>query len=158
MAAWRKILLSFFMLLAASCDSGEPEATAEERREVPEAPALEENELPTTHSLFQAQILSNMAVATTFTPATNNSSEWAAETHWLDSCRLKSLFVVVHISDSLIDAAVGYWKDAQINLSTSDVERARLDLRRKFLRNGKRAFLLLMDPLLTEKDEFIGIL
>jgi len=116
-------------------------------------------EAPGTAEVFKGQILLNMAVAVISSPAARDNAAWRKPTEWVSTQKAYSVLVAVRISEPIIDAAVECWAAGAAQVTTDEKEKARAKLRRLFLRQGEKCFLIAVQPIrdvqpLDDQDDY----
>ena len=96
---------------------------------------------------FKAQILLNLQAAATVSPSSTAGEDWTSSPGWALPRKAPTVFVLVQITPSLLDTAVGYWAEGHPKASAERTKEVTARLRTKFIRENEKAFLLLVKPI-----------
>ena len=151
------LLLSIIVqvYLLGGCGPSAEEKKRLEEKQRTDLLASEEKErverLASAEKVFHDQVTLNMSVVATTSPSADDDSQWERDTGWgggmFSTPQTQSLFALVYISPSLVDAAVNLWAMNRKDIDDSDKERARTQILNQFVRPGERAFLMLIKPI-----------
>lgn len=100
-----------------------------------------------TANILAAQLLLDTSIAVASSPSSREHEHWAKSPGWSTDQRCFSLVAATHLTPALIETAVQHW--AALNPTASEADRARVlaDLKRRFLKDGQRAFLMQFLPI-----------
>lgn len=149
-----RIIVQVYLL--AGCGPSAEERKRLEEKQRTDLLASEEKQrmerLASAEKVFHDQVTLNMSVAAITSPSADDDSQWERDTGWggglfSSKPQTQSLFALVYISPSLVDAAVDLWAMNRKDIDDNDKERARNQILDQFVRPGERAFLLLVKPI-----------
>lgn len=93
---------------------------------------------------FKAQILVNLNAQVAISPSSHDREEWPSNPAWKVNDKAATIFVLVKFSPALVQAAVEYWAENHPNITVEKKRAATAKLQKQYLRNGEKAFLLLV--------------
>lgn len=101
---------------------------------------------PGAEKVFKAQVLFDSAFSISASPFSDDDDAWEPEADWFSKQRSRAAFALLHITPELIDAAFHYWVAESGRTSAEHRQELVGSLKRRFMRQGERTFLLIVKP------------
>ena len=101
---------------------------------------------PGAKEVFKAQVLLDSAFAIRASPYSDDDDAWEPEPDWISKHQSRAAFALLHITPELIDAAFHYWVAERRRTSAERRQELVGSLKRRFMRQGERTFLLVVKP------------